>query len=377
MTTSLPPRVSIARLGVDDMTALSDAVSFMHGPSMKNRFMLAPLTNMQSHDDGTLSDDEHQFLVKRAEGEFGLVMTCASHVQKRGQGFKGQLGCFSDDHIPGLTRLARDIKAHGSVAIVQLHHAGNRSPKDLIGEQPVCPSDDAETGARALSTTEVEALTADFITAAKRCDVAGFDGVELHGAHSYMLCQFLSAELNVRTDQYGGSLENRSRLIFDILEGIRRECRPDFNVSIRLSPERFGMSTGEIVSVYERLVDSGLVDFIDMSLWDVFKEASDESFTGQKLLDIFASIPRRRVRLGVAGKLYSAQEAQAAVDGGADFAILGRGAILHHNFPKLAMADTNFVVRDTPVTPQLLHAEGLSDAFVNYMRNWQGFVTAD
>ena len=359
------------------MTALSDGVSFMHGPSMKNRFMLAPLTNMQSHDDGTLSDDEHQFLVKRAEGEFGLVMTCASHVQKRGQGFKGQLGCFSDDHIPGLTRLARDIKARGSVAIVQLHHAGNRSPKDLIGEQPVCPSDDAETGARALSTEEVEALTADFIAAAKRCDVAGFDGVELHGAHSYMLCQFLSAELNVRTDHYGGSLQNRSRLIFDILEGIRRECRPDFNVSIRLSPERFGMSTGEIVSVYERLVDSGLVDFIDMSLWDVFKEASDESFTGQKLLDIFASIPRQSVRLGVAGKLYSAQEAQAAVDGGADFAILGRGAILHHNFPKLAMADANFVVRDTPVTPQVLHGEGLSDAFVNYMRNWQGFVTAD
>jgi 2,4-dienoyl-CoA reductase-like NADH-dependent reductase (Old Yellow Enzyme family) len=359
------------------MVSFSDTVTFAHGPAMKNRFMLAPLTNMQSHDDGTLSDDEHQFLVKRAEGGFGLVMTCASHVQKRGQGFKGQLGCFSDDHIPGLTRLARDIKAHGSVAIVQLHHAGNRSPQDLIGEQPVCPSDDAETGARALSTTEVEALTADFVAAALRCDAAGFDGVELHGAHSYMLCQFLSADLNARTDRYGGSLENRSRLIFDILDGIRKTCREDFNVSIRLSPERFGMRTSEIVEVYERLVDSGLVDFIDMSLWDVFKDAADEAFAGQRLLDIFATLPRKNVRLGVAGKLYSAKEAHDAIDGGADFAILGRGAILHHDFPRLATADPAFVVRDTPVSPAVLHEEGLSDAFVNYMRNWQGFVTTD
>ena len=372
-----PPRVSIERLGVDNMVSFSDTVTFAHGPAMKNRFMLAPLTNMQSHDDGTLSDDEHQVLVKRAEGGFGLVMTCASHVQKRGQGFKGQLGCFSDDHIPGLTRLARDIKANGAVAIVQLHHAGNRSPQDLIGEQPVCPSDDAETGARALSTTEVEALTADFVAAAQRCDAAGFDGVELHGAHSYMLCQFLSADLNARTDRYGGSLENRSRLIFDILDGIRKTCRTDFNVSIRLSPERFGMRTSEIVEVYEWLVDSGLVDFIDMSLWDVFKDAADEAFAGQRLLDIFATLPRKNVRLGVAGKLYSAKEAQDAIDGGADFAILGRGAILHHDFPRLAIADPAFAVRDTPVSPAVLHEEGLSDAFVNYMRNWQGFVTTD
>ena len=377
MTMWWPLRVSIARLGVDIMVSFSDTVTFAHGPAMKNRFMLAPLTNMQSHDDGTLSDDEHQFLVKRAEGGFGLVMTCASHVQKRGQGFKGQLGCFSDDHIPGLTRLARDIKANGSVAIVQLHHAGNRSPQDLIGEQPVCPSDDAETGARALSTTEVEALTADFVAAAQRCDAAGFDGVELHGAHSYMLCQFLSADLNARTDKYGGSLENRSRLIFDILDGIRKTCRTDFNVSIRLSPERFGMRTSEIVEVYEWLVDSGLVDFIDMSLWDVFKDAADEAFAGQRLLDIFATLPRKNVRLGVAGKLYSAKEAQDAIDGGADFAILGRGAILHHDFPRLAIADPAFAVRDTPVSPAVLHEEGLSDAFVNYMRNWQGFVTTD
>lgn len=341
---------------------------------MPNRFMLAPLTNMQSHPDGTLSDDEKHWLVKRAEGGFGLVMTCAAHVQKRGQGFPGQLGTFSDDHVPGLTGLAIAIKSHGSVAVVQLHHAGRRSPADLIGESPVCPSDDPETGARALTTDETEELIADFVKAAVRCDRAGFDGVELHGAHDYMICEYLSPELNRRSDRYGGSLENRARLLMEIVSGIRRECRPDFNLSVRLSPERFGMQTPEICEVYGRLVDVG-VDFVDMSLWDVFKEPADPDFAGRRLVDVFAAIPRGRTRLGVAGKLYSADDARRAIDAGADMVVLGRGAILHHDFPEQVRRDGDFVMRDLPVTPETLKNEGLSDSFVGYMRNWKGFVT--
>ena len=356
------------------MSSLFDTVTFAHGPSMPNRFMLAPLTNMQSHPDGTLSDDEKTWLVKRAEGGFGLVMTCAAHVQKRGQGFPGQLGTFSDDHIAGLTGLASAIKSHGSVAIVQLHHAGHRSPKDLIGEAPVCPSDDPETGARALSTEETEALIADFVAAAVRCDRAGFDGVELHGAHDYMICEYLNPELNQRTDRYGGSLENRARLLMEIVAGIRRECRADFNLSVRLSPERFGMRTGEIRDVFVALVDAG-VDFVDMSLWDVFKEAADPDFAGRRLIDLFAELPRRTTRLAVAGKLYSALDAQRAIDAGADVAVLGRGAILHHDFPNQVRRNAEFAMRDLPVTPETLKDEGLSDTFVGYMRNWPGFVT--
>ena len=145
--------------------------------------MLAPLTNEQSGADGVLSEDEYRWLVKRAEGGFGLTMTCASHVQRIGQGFNGQLGCWCDDHLEGLTRLAAGIKQHDSISVVQLHHAGIRSPSRLIGEAPVGPSEDEETGSRALSTTEVENLIEDFIVGAERCEAAGFDGVELHGAH--------------------------------------------------------------------------------------------------------------------------------------------------------------------------------------------------
>lgn len=209
---------------------------------MKNRFMLAPLTNLQSHPDGTLSEDEFRWLTKRAEGGFGVTMTCAAHVQRIGQGFPGQLGVFSDAHLPGLTRLAAAIKAAGSISMVQLHHAGMRSPKELIGEAPVCPSDNEETGARALSEAEVEQLIEDFVAAAVRSERAGFDGVEIHGAHGYILCQFLSSEINRRTDRFGGSAENRERVIREIIKGVRARCRPNFILGLRLSPNGSGSS---------------------------------------------------------------------------------------------------------------------------------------
>ena len=125
-------------------------------------------------------------------------MTCAAHVQAAGQGFPGQLGIFSDHHLEGLSRLAEGIKEHDSVSLVQLHHAGMRSPTDLIGEPPLCPSDNEEYGARAMTTEEVEQLGEDFITAAERAEKAGFEGVEIHGAHGYILAQFLSGSINQR-----------------------------------------------------------------------------------------------------------------------------------------------------------------------------------
>src|ERR1700758_1132744 len=123
---------------------------------MKNRFMLAPLTNEQSHQDGRLSDEEFHWLTLRAKGGFGLTMTCAAHVQRIGQGFPGQLGVFGDEHLEGVKRLAGAIRQEGSLAVAQLHHAGMRSPADLIGTTPVCSSDNPKTSARALSTGEVE-----------------------------------------------------------------------------------------------------------------------------------------------------------------------------------------------------------------------------
>ncbi|MEZ5559209.1 MAG: NADH:flavin oxidoreductase [Pseudomonadales bacterium] len=356
------------------MPQLFEPMTFSRGPAMPNRFMLAPLTNCQSHADGSLSDEEFHWLTLRAQGGFGLTMTCAAHVQAAGQGFPGQLGIFGDQHMAGLSRLAAAIRAAGSLAVVQLHHAGMRSPTQLIGQAPLCPSADAETGARALTTAEVEQLVEDFVAAAQRAERAGFDGVEIHGAHGYIVCQFLSAEINRREDRYGGTLENRSRVLFDIIAGVRARCRPDFIVGVRLSPERFGVRLGEIRELAQRLMDEGSIDFLDMSLWDVFKESVETEFQGRSLMSWFTDLNRGGVRLGVAGKISRPQDAQHCLDHGADFVLLGRAAILHHDFPERTRNDEGFQPVTIPVTREYLRQEGLSDRFIEYMGNWPGFV---
>jgi len=343
---------------------------------MPNRMMLAPLTNMQSHDDGILSDVEHRWLTKRAHGGFGGVMTCAAHVQAVGQGFAGQLGIFGDQHVEGLTRLAKEIREQGSVALAQLHHAGMRAPKELIGTTPVCPSENEETGARALSLEETEALVEDFVAAALRAERAGFDGVEIHGAHGYVVCQYLSAEINLRDDRYGGSLENRARLLFEIVERVRARCRPDFIVGVRLTAERFGITLAESVAVATRLCEEGRIDFLDMSLWDVFKEPAEEEYAGTKLLSHFTAIDRGDVRLGVAGKIMSGADVRACLQQGVDFVLLGRAGILHHDFPKRLEADADFETVRVPVSADYLREQGLGEKFIGYMIGWPGFVEA-
>jgi 2,4-dienoyl-CoA reductase-like NADH-dependent reductase (Old Yellow Enzyme family) len=357
-------------LGVTD---LFSPLTFSRGPAWPNRLGLAPLTNTQSHPDGQLSDEELHWLAMRARGGFGLVMTCAAHVQQGGQGFPGQLGVWSDDHLPGLRRIAGAVRDAGSVSAVQLHHAGIRSPQDLVG-QPVGASDDAETGARALTTEEVEQVTEDFVLAALRVQEAGFDGVELHGAHGYLLAQFLSVETNRRTDRYGGGLQQRARLLMDVLEGIRSRCRPDLQVGLRLSPERFGMQLGEVRDLAAELLRSGALDYLDMSLWDVSKDPVEEQHREQRLMAHFTALDRGDVRLGVAGKVMTAAQARACLEDGADFVLLGRAAVLHHDFPLRAQQDPAFAAVATPVEVDYLREQGLSPAFIDYMRGWRNFV---
>jgi 2,4-dienoyl-CoA reductase-like NADH-dependent reductase (Old Yellow Enzyme family) len=356
------------------MTTAAASLSFTRGPAMANRMMLAPLTNLQSHADGTLSDDEIKWLTMRATGGMGLVMTAAAHVQRQGQGFPGQLGIWSDDHIPRLTELATAIRAAGSLSAVQLHHAGIRSPRDVIGEAPQGPFADADTGARALSTAEVEQLRDDFIAAAVRAERAGFDGVEIHGAHGYILAQFLDAENNRREDGYGGSFDHRKRIILEVIDGIRAATRADFQLGLRLSPERFGIRMAEALQLAEEVMTGGQLDYLDMSLWDCFKEPQEPEFAGQPLIAHFTAVPRGNTRLGVAGKIMDGAKVQACLDAGADFVLVGRGAILHHDFARRVIADPGFACSPVPVTRAHLTAEGLGPAFIDYMATWKGFV---
>ena len=359
------------------MNSLDSPLQFSCGSIMKNRFMLAPLTNQQSFEDGRLSDEEFHWLTLRAKGQFGLVMTCASHVQAVGKGFSGQLGIFHDDHIEGHQKLSSKIKAYGSLAVIQLHHAGMRSPADVIHQDPVCPSANEKTGARALSLKEVEQLRDDFIAAAIRAKNSGYDGVEVHGAHGYILTQFISKDINKRTDAYGGDLNNRSRLLFEIVNSIRAACGKDFLLGVRLSPEKFGMELSEVKTLCKRLVDEGNVNFLDISLWDCFKLPEESEFQDRSLLEHFTQLDLKQVKLTVAGKIRNGKEVRQILETGVDFVTIGRSAILHHDFPVKVMENPDFIPVETPVSKTHLRKEGLSDRFIGYMNRWPDFVKDD
>jgi 2,4-dienoyl-CoA reductase-like NADH-dependent reductase (Old Yellow Enzyme family) len=357
------------------MSDLLKPLDFPRGQSMKNRFMLAPLTNCQSDDDGTLSEEEYRWLTMRAEGGFGLTMTCAAHVQQIGQGFPGQLGIWKDGHLDGLTRLASAIKSNDSVAIAQIHHAGMRSPGDVIGATPVCPSDNEKSGARGLSLDETKQLRDDFVEAAVRAEKAGFDGVEIHGAHGYILCQYFSSKINVREDEYGGDVNGRYRILFEIIDGIRARCGKHFMVGVRLSPERFGMQLSEVLEVAQRLMVEAKIDFLDMSLWDSFKEPEEDAHKGKSLMQHFVELERGNVRLGVAGNIRTPGQAEQAMNAGVDWIMLGRAAMLNHNFPLLYQADQTFTPAAIPASKEHLAEEGLSPKFIEYFgTNWPEFV---
>lgn len=339
--------------------------------------MLAPMTNTQSHEDGTLSDDEFNWLTMRARGGFGLTMTCASHVQENGKGFPGQLGIFDDKHLPGHQRLTRAITENGSLAVVQLHHAGLRSPAELVNGRPVAPSDNEKYGARGMTLEEVKRLRDDFIQAAIRAKKSGYDGVEIHGAHGYIICQFISSKYNLRTDEYGGPLENRARLLFQIVNGVRIACGNDFLLGVRLSPERFGMKLLEIKSICRKLIDEKQIDFLDISLWDCFKEPEEKEHSDKMLIEHFSELDYGNTRWTVAGKIRNANDVNQVVSYGADFVTIGRAAILHHDFPHQVKNNGNFNPVETPVTEEYLRSEGLGKRFIQYMKKWPDFVKAE
>ena len=354
-----------------------DPITFNCGATMKNRFMLAPLTNQQSLENGQLSDEEFHWLTMRAKGQFGLVMTCASHVQEIGKGFSGQLGIFSKEHKEGHKKLTDAINSYGSLAVIQLHHAGMRSPKEVIGKKAVCPSDSEKHNARALTLEEVHQLKDDFVNAAIRAKQCGYDGVEVHGAHGYILTQFLSSVINKRTDNYGGSLENRSRLLFEIIKSIRVKCGPVFLIGVRLSPEKFGMHLSEIKIISQQLIDLGEIDFLDLSLWDCFKSPEEYPDSQLNLLEHIMQLDYKNVKLTVAGNIRNGDDVKRVLNAGVDFVTIGRSAILHHDFPIHVINNPHFNPIENPVCEDYLLSEGLSKTFINYMRRWPDFVKTD
>jgi 2,4-dienoyl-CoA reductase-like NADH-dependent reductase (Old Yellow Enzyme family) len=354
------------------MPSILEPLTFRTGLQSRNRVVLAPMTNKQSHADGTLSDDELGWLCSRAEGGYGVVMTCAAHVTRDGQGWPGELGVFDDAHVPGLRRLAQALRERGAASIVQIFHGGMRADERVTGQTPWSASE--SEGVRAATPDDLQRTIAAFAAAARRCHEAGFDGVEIHGAHGYLLTQFASAVDNRRTDAWGGTLDNRARLVREVTRAVRASVPSTFTVGVRLSLEDFGNARGldldESLQVARWLADDG-VDFVHASLWRALlnsRKRPEEHVVPQ----LRAVLPRD-VSILVAGTVWTRDEAESLLERGADAVALGRAAICNRDWP-LRIADPSYVPRRPPVTIEALRAEGLGAAFAEYMRAWKDFV---
>jgi 2,4-dienoyl-CoA reductase-like NADH-dependent reductase (Old Yellow Enzyme family) len=354
------------------VTDFSSPFQFRTGLTARNRVVLAPMTNKQSHPDGSLGDDELRWLCSRADGGFGVVMTCAAHVAKDGQGWPGELGIFDDALVPGLATLASALRARGAASMVQIFHGGLRADPAVSGTTPWSAS--AADGVREATSDDLARVVEQFAAAAARAQRAGFDGVELHGAHGYLFTQFLSVDQNRRADAWGGPLENRARLLREALRAVRAQVGPSFTVGVRLSPENFGNAKGldldESVQTARWLADDG-ADFIHLSLWRALEPTAKRP--RDHALPIFRAALPPDVRILAAGALWTRAEAEQVIALGADAVALGRSAIVNRDWP-LRAGDAAWQPRRPPVTLADLRDEGLSDAFAGYMRSWKGFV---
>ncbi|PKN37580.1 MAG: NADH:flavin oxidoreductase [Deltaproteobacteria bacterium HGW-Deltaproteobacteria-2] len=213
----------------------------INGMTLKNRAVMPPMGTGYGNPDSTVSDRLVAYLSRRAQGGTGLIITEVCAVDARGKGFPNEIGIWSDAFIPGLARIPEALHLFGAKAALQLHHAGRETFEDAIGTIPEAPSAIPSVilgqPCEAMSLERITQLVEAFASAAGRAKEAGFDAVELHGAHGYLLNQFLSPFSNQRDDKYGGSDESRARFVLEIIAAVRKKVGNDFPVWIRVSAD--------------------------------------------------------------------------------------------------------------------------------------------
>jgi len=213
----------------------------INGMTVKNRAVMPPMGTGYGNSDGTISDRLVAYLSMRAQGGTGLIITEVCAVTQRGKGFSREIGAWSDEFICGLSRIPAELHRFGAKAALQLHHAGRETFEAAAGAIPEAPSDIPSVilgqPCEAMSLERIQEIIEAFARAAGRARQAGFDAVELHGAHGYLLNQFLSPFSNKREDIYGGNDENRMRFVLDIITAVRKVVGKDFPVWIRVSAD--------------------------------------------------------------------------------------------------------------------------------------------
>lgn len=237
---------------------------------LKNRFVRSATWEGLANSDGSCSGELADLMLKLAKGQVGLIITSHAYVNQTGQAGIKQLGIYSDQLISSYIKIVEKVHREGSKIIMQIAHAGGRASAQLVKSQPFGPSSLEIKDCmmcREMTKSEIFQIIEDFKNAAVRAKKSGFDGVQIHAAHGYLLNQFFSPFFNKRKDEYGGSIENRARLILEILQAIRSELGRQFAILIKINSDDFiegGFTQSEMVQVSAMLESAG-IDAVELS----------------------------------------------------------------------------------------------------------------
>ena len=245
------------------MSKLFESIN-INGMILSNRFVRSATWAGMATDDGRCTDRLIELMTQLADGGVGLIITGHAYVHRRGQAGPWQLGIYDDILIPGLAQMTEAVHHRSGKIVAQLAHAGLYADPELTGRPPLAPSavtGFTQTPPAEMDTADIEEAVAAFAAAAARAKTTGFDGVQIHAAHGYLLSQFLSPRFNHRSDTYGGNTANRSRIVLEVLEAIRQQVGPDWPVLIKINTGDYlegGLELAEAVQIGERLETAGI-----------------------------------------------------------------------------------------------------------------------
>lgn len=322
------------------MTEMFKSYQLTDTIKLRNRIIMAPMTTWSSQEDGQVSNEELNYYKKRSRG-VGLVITATTYTMPDGMGFVNQFYAGDDSYIPSLTRLAKAIHHGGAKAVLQIFHAGRMSSQSIIGGNQIISAsaikalrEEAELP-RAVSEGEIHNILDSFYETTRRAIIAGFDGVEIHGANSYLIQQFFSPHSNRRDDYWGGSLEKRMRFPIGVIGSVKRAvadfANEDFIIGYRLSPEEKeepGITIEATKEFVDILADQGLT-YLNISLSNYNQTSSrnkeDPIPVGKQIM----AIVNNRIPIMGVGSIKDELDVREALMFGYDMVQLGKALIMN------------------------------------------------
>lgn len=320
-------------------TPLLESFTFSNGIQLKNRMVMAPMTNFSSNPDGTVTAAEVKYYARRSSG-VGMVITACTFVTANGKGFHGEFAGDRDEMVASLRQLATAIKEQGAKAILQIFHGGRQvlpelvPNRDVVSASAVPAEGEGKPVPRELSESEIESIIHDFGETTRRAIEAGYDGIEIHGANGYLIQQFFSPHSNRREDRWGGSLEKRLAFplaIIDVVKKVVEEnTKEPFIVGYRFSPEEPetpGITMADTLVLIDALAKKNL-DYLHVSLQDFWSTPRRGVEDTRPRIEIIRDRVGDRVPVIGVGSIYTADDALKARETGVPLIALARGIII-------------------------------------------------